>query len=134
MKHCSNCSGHQHNDGRPFGTINPCRCVNETQEAERKFEAIDRVEENNSPDPLEQAKADAVANLDRLPEKVSSDTILPDLEVYGFTDPRAMGPVMIYLKKQRHIEPAGEWRKSVRPGNHQVPKAVYLNLHHPANQ
>ena len=59
-------------------------------EAAATEEAIQRVEEANSPDPLEMAYSHAVKNLRRLPALVSSDTILPSLSQYGFTDNRAM--------------------------------------------
>ena len=96
-------------------------------EAAATEEAIQRVEEANSPDPMEMAYSHAVKNLRRLPDLVSSDTILPSLSQYGFTDNRAMGPLMRRLMDAGHIQPTGEFRKSTRPGNHRVPKAVYRN-------
>ena len=98
-------------------------------EAAATEEAIQRVEEANSPDPLDVAYSHAVQNLRRLPALVSSDTILPSLAQYGFTDNRAMGPLMRRLMDAGHIQATGEFRKSTRPGNHGVPKAVYRNAH-----
>ena len=96
-------------------------------EAAATEEAIQRVEEANSPDPLDMAYSHAVKNLRRLPALVSSGTILPTLAEYGFTDHRAMGPLMRRLMDAGHIQPTGDFRKSIRPGNHGVPKAVYRN-------
>ena len=90
-------------------------------------QAIQRVEDANTPDPMAMAYADAVKNLRDLPGCVSSDTILPSLAVYGFTDNRAMGPIMRHLITAGHLAPTGEHRKSSRPGNHQAPRAVYRN-------
>lgn len=89
--------------------------------------AIKRVDEANTPDPLAAAEANAIATLATLPSLVSSDTILPDLEKYGFSDNRAIGPLMRRLVRKGHIAPTGEYRKSKRPGSHGVPRAVYWN-------
>lgn len=89
--------------------------------------AICRVEEANSPDPLDEAEADAITALRSLPGLVSSDTILPDLSRYGFTDNRAMGPIMRRLLAKGFITPTGDYRKSQRGGSHRMPKAVYWN-------
>tara|TARA_R110002051_G_scaffold63430_1_gene115543 strand:- start:583 stop:927 length:345 start_codon:yes stop_codon:yes gene_type:complete len=92
--------------------------------------AIKRVEDANSPDPLDEAEADAIKALTSLPELVSSDTILPDISGYGFTDNRAMGPIMRRLLKKGLITPTGDYRKSQRGGSHRMPKAVYRNTTH----
>jgi hypothetical protein len=89
--------------------------------------AIRRVEDANSPDPLDEAEADAITALASLPELVSSDTILPDLSRYGFTDNRAMGPIMRRLVAKGFLATTGTFRKSERQGSHRRPTAVYLN-------
>ena len=89
--------------------------------------SIKRVDDANTPDPLDEALRAAIATLGRLPARVSSDTILPDLARFGFSDNRAMGPLMRRLRIQGHISPTGEYRKSVRPGSHGAPRAVYRN-------
>lgn len=89
---------------------------------------IKRVEAANDPDPIDAAEAAAIATLARLPWYVSSDTILPDIGVFGFTDNRAMGPIMRRLVKAGHITPSGEYRNSLRAGNHGNPVAVYRNI------
>lgn len=96
------------------------------KEEAQKNAAIELVAENNA-DPVGQAEADALDNLAYLPREVSSDTILPDLSKYGFTDGRAMGPIMKRLVKSGAITPTGQFRKSQRPGSHRMPKAVYTN-------
>jgi len=99
----------------------------EYAEQEATESAITVVEENNSPSPLDEAEKDALTNLRHLPEKVSSDTILPNLAKYGFTDTRAMGPIMRRLAKAGAIKATGEYRKSQRIGSHRMPKAIYHN-------
>tara|TARA_R110000824_G_scaffold112909_2_gene262392 strand:- start:559 stop:936 length:378 start_codon:yes stop_codon:yes gene_type:complete len=89
--------------------------------------AIERVEATNLPNPLEKAEANAIAYLSRLPALVSSDSIFPTLGTYGFSDNRAIGPLMRRLVRNGHISATGRYRKSRRPGSHGAPRAVYRN-------
>jgi len=96
-------------------------------EEEARESALQRVEDVNSPCPLDRAEADAIKALVTLPELVSADTILPDLSRYGFTDNRAIGAIMRRLLAKGLIAPTGGYRKSQRGGSHLMPKAVYRN-------
>jgi predicted acetyltransferase len=91
--------------------------------------AIKQVEQNSMP-ATEIAYADMVKNLQSMPmgAEVTSDTILPKIDHYGFSDPRAVGPLMLRLRKNKCIQQTGRVRPSLRAGNHAVPKAIYLNL------
>ena len=99
-------------------------------ESESKEKAIAQVEENNSPDPIKTAIRDAIAILGGIPAwaEVTSETVLPDLDQYGFTDNRAAGPIMRKLATLGYItpEPNGKHVKSTRANNHQRPIRVYL--------
>tara|TARA_B100000686_G_C16381786_1_gene757909 strand:+ start:137 stop:487 length:351 start_codon:yes stop_codon:yes gene_type:complete len=88
---------------------------------------IERVEAANSPDPLDLAQKDAIRRLAGLPELVTSETILPDLAGYGFTDNRAMGPLMRRLIAQGHITRTGTFRVTKRAGSNTMPRPVYRN-------
>jgi len=89
--------------------------------------AIARVEEANTPSPLDVAEADAIKTLAGLPEYVTSDMILPDLAVYGFTDNRAMGPLMRRLISGGHITGTESFRLTKRIGSNRMPRPVYRN-------
>tara|TARA_R110000765_G_scaffold238604_1_gene341304 strand:+ start:93 stop:479 length:387 start_codon:yes stop_codon:yes gene_type:complete len=89
--------------------------------------AIRRVDAANSPAPLDRAEADGIAKLAGLPILVSSDSIFPSLDEYGFSDNRAVGPLMRRLVVAGKIRPTGDYRKSRRPGSHGAPRAVYRN-------
>ena len=95
------------------------------KEQSKTENAINVVENNNSA--IDAAVADAIENLRDLPVEVSSDTILPDLSKYGFTDSRVMGPIMRRLAKAGAIQLTGRYRKSRRLGSHRMPKAIYHN-------
>lgn len=97
-------------------------------EEQAKAEAMAQVEANNTPAPLDRAYADAVAKLPSLPPLVSVDTIVPDISIYDFTDGRALGPLMVRLMKERYLDKTDQHRKSVRKGNHRVPRQLYRNL------
>ena len=90
--------------------------------------AIQRVENANAPDPLASAEENAIATLAGLPALVSADSIFPHLTGYGFSDNRAIGPLMRRLVRNGHISATGEYRKSKRPGSHGAPRAVYRNF------
>ena len=100
-------------------------------EAAKRDLAIEQVERNNLP-PVDRAVLDAIAILDTLPTgaEVASDQLVPDLDKYGFTDNRAVGPVMRRLVKKRviKVDPLGRFRPSDREGNHRVPIRIYINL------
>ena len=53
--------------------------------------AIRRVEEANTPHPLDLAEADAIQTLAGLPEFVTSEAILPDLSIYAASGPAVSG-------------------------------------------
>jgi len=89
--------------------------------------AIRRVEEANTPHPLDLAEADAIQTLAGLPEFVTSEAILPDLSIYGFSDNRAMGPLMRRLITKRHLTHTGTFRETKRHGSHRMPRPVYRN-------
>lgn len=97
------------------------------RERERRDRAMRDVEDHNEPSPNDVAYADAVALLPRLPSMVASDTIIPDLERYGFSDNRAVGPIILRLQRDGLITPTAGFRKSKRSGNHLVPIRVYQN-------
>ena len=89
--------------------------------------SIQRVEDANSPDTYDRALEDAIRRLGRLPELVTSESILPDLSAYGFTDNRAMGPLMRRLIAQGHITRTGTFKETKRLGSNTMPRPVYRN-------
>lgn len=97
---------------------------------EARDKAIETVEKNNSPGGIEEAVEDAVKLLKTLPngEEVTSDTLVPDLAKYGFSDNRAVGVVMRRLTSNGFIKPTDKFRASKRPGNHLTPRKVYFNV------
>lgn len=100
---------------------------NKHNESKAKDSGIERVESANIP-PIKLAEIKAIENLRSLPREVSSDTILPNIADFGFTDGRAVGPLMMRLVRLGAITRTDGFRKSVRSGSHQTPRAVYLNL------
>ena len=96
-------------------------------ERQARDAAINQVEENNSPSPIDAAMEEAERNLALLPLHVTCDIILPDIKKFGFTDGRAVGAIMRKLAKSGMIEPTENYRQSTRKGNHRVPRRVYLN-------
>lgn len=99
----------------------------QTTEAQAANNAIQQVEDNNSPDPFEEAYQDALNLLSVLPQKVTSDTIFPDLDKYNFTDGRVVGSLMRKLITNKVITLTAKYRPSERPGNHGAPRRVYNN-------
>lgn len=102
------------------------KMTTETEKLSQECEAAIAVVVNNNV-AIDEAEADALENLRNLPKEVSSDTILPELSKYGFTDTRVMGPIMRRLAKAGAIEVTGRYRKSRRSGSHRMPKAIYNN-------
>tara|TARA_R110000772_G_scaffold83288_11_gene176154 strand:+ start:1720 stop:2082 length:363 start_codon:yes stop_codon:yes gene_type:complete len=96
------------------------------REESHRDSAIDAVEESNLT-PIDRAKIDALDNLRDLPREVSSDTILPNLKKYDFSDNRAVGAVMRWLVKEEFIEWTSSTRKSTRRGNHLADRRIYIN-------
>ena len=41
---------------------------------------------------------------------------------------RAMGPVMSRLASEKVIRPTGDWGVSTRPGNHRLPKRIWIGV------
>ena len=89
--------------------------------------SIQQVEDANTPDPLDVAQLDAIRRLESLPEFVTADVILPDLAQYGFTDNRAMGPLMRRLVTGGHLSRTGEFRQTKRGRSNTMPRPVYQN-------
>jgi len=91
--------------------------------------AIDQVEYTNT-NRIDDAYIDALSRVDRADreEKLTSDTILPDIDQYKFTDGRAVGAIMRKLISAKVIVPIvpTEYRPSTRPGNHARPGRVYI--------
>ena len=81
------------------------------------------------PSPFNQALEDMVSNLRGMPLKlmVTSDTILPDIKRYGFSDGRVVGALMRHLIKDGSITRTPHMRNSIRAGNHCAPRRVYVN-------
>ena len=96
-------------------------------ERDRREEAIKKTVDHNSPDPYNTAIEDAVQNLRHLPKHVSSDTILPDIEQYNFSDNRTVGAVVRWLEAHKFIERTDVHRDSTRVGSHLAPRRVYIN-------
>jgi hypothetical protein len=93
--------------------------------------AIKRLEMHNDHGPIEKALEDLRETLSRLPAaaEVTSDSLFEDLSLYGFTDNRAIGPVMRRAVKAGLITPTAAFRNSNRPGSHCAPRRIYLNTH-----
>lgn len=91
--------------------------------------ALDRIEDANHAR-IDDAYDDARARIQaaRPMEKMTSDTILPDISRYNFTDGRAVGAIMRKLISANLIRPVRptEYRPSTRPGNHAAPRRVYI--------
>lgn len=101
-----------------------------TTEKDRLADALETVAENNA-DPIEAALADAretirVASSINPGAEFTSDTVLPDLSPYGFTDGRAVGSIMRRLVASGDlVKVPGRYRPSTRKGNHLTPRQVY---------
>lgn len=68
---------------------------------------------------------DCIQRLKEAGSTITADELVPNLSIYNFSDGRALGAVMIRLRKLGHIEPTTEYRESVRLGSHGVPRRIY---------
>jgi len=102
--------------------------MNTTTEHQAKDAGIETSASSNL-SAMDRASDTALDNLRSLPVEVSSDTILPNLHDFGFTDDRVMGPVMLRLIKVGAIVPTYRYRQSTRLGSHRTPRSVYRNLY-----
>lgn len=100
-------------------------------EQTRRDQAIARVEDRNEPGPNDRALAEVEERLRRLPigAEITSDSLLPDLSRFGFSDPRAVGAIMKRALAAGWIRPTDRFRNSTRPGNHCAPRRIYRNAY-----
>lgn len=96
-------------------------------EMDRRDRSMRRVAKHNRT-PSDIAFAEAILRLQKIDsgDEVSSDTLFPELNTYGFTDNRAVGPLMERLRKAGFLMPTDRYRLSSRKGSHRCPRRIYL--------